>query len=228
MLSAELGHGALNCTIEIESNIPVAKGYASSTADILATAQLCIRSLHPDTPDEVVQALALSVARQLEYGDYLLHPGVAACAQRSQRLLAAYRTDLRWTIVGVDEGGWVRTEEFHQERPEDLGKARVYEQLFAQLDTALRANNYVAAAEVASHSAELHNDRLPKKSLDDLWRIQNELGALGICVAHSGTLAGLIFSRHQPDHDLRVRECRSELESWGYSSDMFTLKEEQR
>lgn len=228
LLSAELGYGATDCTIEIDSNIPVAKGYASSTADILATAQLCIRSRHPETPEPVVHALALSVARQLEYGDYLLHPGVAACAQRSHRLLTAYRTDLRWTLVGVDEGGWVRTEEFHQESPEDLGKARVYAELFAQLDTALRADDYAAAAEVASRSAELHNDRLPKKSLEDLRRIQRDLGALGVCVAHSGTLAGLIFSRHQPDHDLRVRECRSELESCGYSTETFTLKEAQR
>ncbi|GGN38534.1 hypothetical protein GCM10012285_14600 [Streptomyces kronopolitis] len=228
LLSAELGHGAPDCTIEIDSNIPVAKGYASSTADILATAQLCIRSLHPQTPEPVVRALALSVARKLEYGDYLLHPGVAACAQRTHRLLHAYRTDLRWTIVGIDEGGWVRTEEFHQERPDDPGKARVYAQLFAQLDTALRADDYAAAAEVASRSAELHNDRLPKKSLEDLRRIQQDLGALGVCVAHSGTLAGLIFSRHQPDHDLRVRECRAQLSACGYSSETFTLKEAQR
>lgn len=228
IMSAELGQNTTGRAIEIDSNIPVAKGYASSTADILAAALLCVQDRYPGTPEPVAHALALSVARQLEYGDYLLHPGIAACAQRSQRLIAKYHTDLRWTIVGVDEGGYVCTEEFHQERAEDPGKARLYAQLFGELDAALLAGDGPAAARIATRSSELHNDRLPKKSLGDLRAVGDDLGALGVCVAHSGTLAGLIFSRHQPDHDLRVTECRSALDSRGYTSSIFTLKESRR
>ncbi|UUU39499.1 hypothetical protein [Streptomyces sp. NBC_00162] len=224
-LSADLGFSHAGLTIDITSNIPVAKGHASSTADILAVALLCIQEAHPATPAPVAHALALSVARRLEYGDYLLHPGIASCAQRSQTLIAKYDTDLRWSIVGVDEGGWVRTEEFHREIPEDPGKARVYERLFAELDAALLANDGNAAAEIATLSSELHNDRLPKKSLEDLMAVKKEWGALGVCVAHSGTVAGLIFSQHQTDHDLRVAESRSALHSLGYDSHLYTLKE---
>ncbi|WP_344433743.1 hypothetical protein [Streptomyces luteosporeus] len=228
LLGTDLRQPAHGGTIEIDSNIPVAKGHASSTADILATALLCVAEAYPDTPEPVAHALALSVARRLEYGDYLLHPGVAACAQRSQTLLATYETDLRWTIVGVDEGGFVRTEEFHREVPEDAGKARVYEQLFAELDAALRADDGAAAARIATHSAELHNDRLPKKSLEDLQGLKEEFGALGICVAHSGTLAGLIFSRHDGEHDERVAQCRRALDDLGYTGSTYTLKEAKR
>ncbi|WP_328928502.1 hypothetical protein OG429_30770 [Streptomyces sp. NBC_00190] len=227
-LSAELGLSTSGITIDITSNIPVAKGHASSTADILAVALLCIREAYPATPAPVAHALALSVARRLEYGDYLLHPGIASCAQRSQTLITQYHTDLRWSIVGVDEGGWVRTDEFHREVPEDPGKARVYERLFRELDAALLANDGKAAAEIATLSSELHNDRLPKKSLEDLMAVKREWGALGVCVAHSGTLAGLIFSKHQTDHDLRVAESRRELRSLGYDSDLYTLKESGR
>ncbi|MGK5629802.1 GHMP family kinase ATP-binding protein [Streptomyces sp. URMC 123] len=228
MLSADLQRPTRGAAIEIRSNIPVAKGYASSTADILAAALLCVAEAFPGTAEPVAHALALSVARRLEYGDYLLHPGISSCHQRSQTLIAKYHTDLRWTIVGVDEGGYVRTEEFHREVPEDPGKASVYEQLFRELDAALLANDGEAAARIATRSAELHNDRLPKKSLDDLRALQKNFGALGICVAHSGTLAGLIFSRHQPEHDARVRECRDALDSLGHTSSTFTLKEAKR
>jgi L-threonine kinase len=228
MLSAELGLSSVGLAIDITSNIPVAKGHASSTADILAVALLCIQDAYPATPPPVAHALALSVARRLEYGDYLLHPGIASCAQRSQTLIAKYHTDLRWSIVGVDEGGWVRTEEFHREIPEDPGKARVYAQLFGELDAALLTNDGEAAADIATRSAELHNDRLPKKSLEDLMAVKNESGALGICVAHSGTLAGLIFSKHQTDHDFRVAESRRVLRSLGYDSGLYTLKESRR
>ncbi|MGW3145492.1 MULTISPECIES: GHMP family kinase ATP-binding protein [Streptomyces] len=227
-MSRELGCPTGGVAIEIVSNIPVAKGYASSTADILAAALLCIRETYPDTPEQIAHALALSVSRRLEYGDYLLHPGIAACAQRRQELIAKYHTDLRWTIVGLDEGGLVRTEEFHRECPEDAGKARVYEQLFNELDAALRVNDGAAAAEVATRSAELHNDRLPKKTLNTLKEMGRDLGALGICVAHSGTLAGLIFSRHQTDHDRRVAACHAALRSRDFESSTFTLKESRR
>ncbi|MEU8588219.1 hypothetical protein AB0C59_14660 [Streptomyces sp. NPDC048664] len=227
-MSRDLGLPTDGVTIEITSNIPVAKGYASSTADILAAALLCVRETHPETPEPVAHALALSVARRLEYGDYLLHPGIAACAQRRHELIAAYDTDLRWTIVGVDEGGLVRTEEFHRECPEDAGKARVYEELFGELDAALRANDGLAAARVATRSAELHDDRLPKKTLGTLREVGEDLGALGVCVAHSGTLAGLVFSRHQADHDLRVAQCHAALRSQDLESSTFTLKESRR
>ncbi|WP_443744645.1 GHMP family kinase ATP-binding protein [Streptomyces sudanensis] len=224
-LSAELGLSHTDATIDIVSNIPVAKGHASSTADILAVALLCIRDGYPEAPPPMVHALALSVARRLEYGDYLLHPGIAACAQRSQTLIRKYHTDLRWSIVGVDEGGRVDTEAFHRELPEDPGKARVYERLFGELDAALLANDGRTAAEIATHSSELHNDRLPKKSLVHLMAVKEEWGALGVCVAHSGTLAGLIFSKHQTDHDLRVAGSRRALRSLGYDSSLYTLKE---
>ncbi|MEU7489636.1 hypothetical protein [Streptomyces sp. NPDC042319] len=219
------GHGGV---LEIDSNIPVAKGHASSTSDILASALLCVSEACPDIPEAAAHALALSVARRLEYGDYLLHPGIAACAQRSQRLITAYHTDLRWTIVGVDEGGYVHTEDFHREVPEDPGKAEVYAQLFDELDEALRADDGPAAARIATRSAELHNDRLPKKSLSDLTALQRDFGAHGICVAHSGTLAGLIFSRYQSDHDERIAGCRAALDARGYTGSTFTLKEARR
>lgn len=173
----------------------------------------------------MVHALALSVARRLEYGDYLLHPGIAACAQRSQTLIRKYHTDLRWSIVGVDEGGRVDTEAFHRELPEDPGKARVYERLFGELDAALLANDGRTAAEIATHSSELHNDRLPKEIPGPPHDGQGGMGALGVCVAHSGTLAGLIFSKHQTDHDLRVAGSRRALRSLGYDSSLYTLKE---
>ncbi|WP_368396481.1 GHMP family kinase ATP-binding protein [Streptomyces sclerotialus] len=219
------GHGGV---LEIESDIPVAKGHASSTTDILAGALLCLSEACPDIPEEAAHALALSAARRLEYGDYLVHPGIAACAQRSQQLITAYHTDLRWTIVGVDEGGYVHTEDFHRQLPEDPGTADVHEQLFGELDTALRAGDGPAAARIATRSAELHNDRLPKESLSDLTALQRDFGALGIRVAHSGTLAGLVFSRHQSDHDARVAGCRGALDAHGYTGSTFTLEEASR
>lgn len=225
LLAAELGRDMRGLVLEVESNIPVAKGHASSTADVLAAADAVLRCFHPDLPAPVSRALALSVARELEYGDYLLHGGIAACLQRSQRLLAVYHTDLRWTVVGVDEGGFVHTEEFHRATPEDPAKAAEYELLYAELDKALRAGDGVRAAGVATASSELHDDRLPKRSLGMLRRVRDATGALGICVAHSGTLAGLIYSRHDTDCDERVADATARLAGAGLAPNVFTIKE---
>jgi L-threonine kinase len=176
-------------------------------------------------PSPAARALMLAVARDLEYGDYLLHPGIAACNQRSHRLIKAYRTDLRWMIVGIDEGGFVHTEEFHRDSVEDSAKAAVYERLFLDLDRALQDGDYARCAEIATLSAELHDDKLPKKSLADLRQVRSQTGALGICVAHSGTVAGLIYSRHQPDAQERIAQARALLADMEYQSLLYTLKE---
>lgn len=224
-MACELGASPAGHAIEIISNIPVARGHASSTSDILASAEACLHHFYPDTPAPVARALILSVARELERGDYLLHPGVTSCCQLSHRLITEYKTDLRWTIVGVDEGGTVETEKFHQQTTEIPAKADIYQRLFAELDQALRSGHYARCAEIATKSAELHDDVLPKGSLVDLTKTQAETGALGICVAHSGTLAGLIFSRHQSEFRERILECRKILASLRYQSSIYTLKE---
>lgn len=110
-------------SVSIDSNIPVGKGCASSTADILATTTALIGAAYEDVPEPVASALSCLVAKEFEWGDYVLSSSIALCFQQSHQLVNRYSTDLRYRIVGIDEGNIVDTNRFHLEHSEDAGLA---------------------------------------------------------------------------------------------------------
>lgn len=71
-------------SVAIDSNIPVGKGCASSTADIMASIAALIDATYPDLSDAIVHALGTLVARNLEWGDYVFSEKIALCLQRTQ------------------------------------------------------------------------------------------------------------------------------------------------
>lgn len=185
--------------IQLSSNIPVGKGCGSSTADIVAIASSALRTFAPGLGLAESKAIVEDVVRKIEFGDYLMHSGISACDQQRFELLRAFDTDLRWRIVGVDEGGVVDTAKFHRDEAVSMDKAQIYEELVSDLYLALESGSSHAVGALATRSALLHQDTLPKRSLEPLLEIGEQTGAHGICIAHSGTVLGLIYSEHEHD-----------------------------
>lgn len=224
-LARALGLTDTRVSVTIDSNIPVGKGCASSTADIMASVAALIDATYPDVSSAVVQALGTLVARDIEWGDYVLSDSIALCLQRSHTLVRRYDTNLRWRIVGVDEEGSVDTAEFHRRHRESRRLAGHYEALLTQMDAALERNDFAAAAQIATESAVLNQRVLPKRHFQTMRRIADTTGALGIAVAHTGTVIGLIFSGHQSDAALRMWEAEQCLRREELTSRVFTVRE---
>lgn len=219
----ELTHTRID--VRIDSNIPVGKGCASSTADIMACTGALLKAVHPDVPHPVVHALGSLVGKEIEWGDYVHSETITACLQRTHTLVQKYVTDMRWRIVGVDEGGAVDTAAFHRRQRESKRLARYYATLTAQLDAALQASDFTTAAQIATESALLNQKALPKRYLTLMRQTAKGTGALGIAVAHSGTVIGLIFSEHQSDVDPRIRDAEQRLRREHLTSRLFTVRE---
>lgn len=214
---------------ELVSTIPVGKGHASSTADIVCLTSWAIERLAPHLGYAERKLLIAEVARRIESGDYLMHRGIASCQQRAHLMLTAYRTDLRWRIVGIDEGGEVETDKFHQFTVPDPNKAPRYESIFERLDRALREGDSARAASLATESALLHQDVLPKRTLNRMLGIADSSGAEGVCVAHSGTLVGLIFSGYGHRADAQLAAARSAIVAQvGLQPSTYSLVEENK
>jgi uncharacterized protein involved in propanediol utilization len=212
-------------TVQIDSNIPVGKGCASSTADIMSCTAALLNAVHPNVPHPVVHALGSLVGKEIEWGDYVHSESIAICLQRTHTLVQKYVTDMRWRIVGIDEGGVVDTAAFHRKQRESRKLARYYESLVAQLDAALRASDHTTAAQISTESALLSQKALPKRYFTLMQLVAKSTGALGIAVAHSGTVVGLIFSEHQGDVDLRIRDAEERLQREGLATRVFTVRE---
>ena len=61
--------------------------------------------------------------------------------------------------------------------------------------------------EAATISAKINQKYLKKPKFEELLEIKNKSGALGLQIAHSGTLAGLIFSPDQKDLGDNLKLC---------------------
>ncbi|UYM03628.1 GHMP family kinase ATP-binding protein [Solicola gregarius] len=220
-----LGLTSAQVDLEIASNIPVGKGCASSTADVMASIAALLDATHTQTPDAVVHAFGGLVAKDIEWGDYLFSDSVALCLQRSHTLVREYETDLRWRIVSVDEGGVVDTAQFHERQRASRRQAQHFDLLARQLDTALRTGDYVTAAQIGTESALINQRELPKRTMPVMRRVAAHTGALGLAVAHTGTVIGLIFSEHQDDAALRMQESFRLLEADGLAPRTLSVRE---
>lgn len=194
--------GALTVT----SQLPEGKGMASSSADLVATIRAVGRALdHPLTPRAIEAFL-----RMVEPTDGLMYADIVAYYHRRVRLCRALAPPPPLTIVAVDEGGQIDTVRFNAARP-TIGarERREYQRLLDRLAVALSRGDMAAVGDVASRSAQLNQSRCHKRFLDRMVDISAFVRGLGVVVAHSGTVLGILIDDHDPDHAWKVAEARA-------------------
>ena len=186
-------------SIKINSNIPVEKGYASSTADIVSVCKLFFVVSGLNLNQQQINAEIIEVLKVIEWSDYLLYEGISCYYQREHQLISTYPTNLGLKILGIEEDYKVNTEEFHNTYGENRDKAAKYSLILNKMHRALKNNDYFQIGKLATESSLLNNDVLPKINMQRIMSHLDESSALGICVAHSGSLIGLLFSKLQPN-----------------------------
>lgn len=173
-------------------------GCATSTADLCAAlaaaAALQGRRL---TPAELF-ALCLAV----EPSDGLMFPGLALVDHRRGTYAASLGPPPPLAILGLDPGGTVDTLAFNG-RPDLAAANRRKEPLVREaLDLARRAiaaGDPAGLAAAATLSARAHQALLPNPLWEPAQAWARATGALGICVAHSGVVLGLLYDPRRAD-----------------------------
>jgi uncharacterized protein involved in propanediol utilization len=87
--------------------------------------------------------------------------------------------------------------------------------LRSALRRAVAAGDAALLGKVATASARINQRFLPKPGLADLLELGRRHGGCGIQVAHSGTVAGLVFDASRPDAVAGARRCAAAIESLG-------------
>ncbi|MBI2455338.1 MAG: GHMP kinase [candidate division NC10 bacterium] len=202
-----LGAPRTRLGLTIRSEIPRGKGMGSSTADvagaIVATAELARRPLDLRT----VARLALSV----EPTDGSLFPGIVCFDHREGLILESLGEALPLAILVLDFGGRVDTVAFNLvDRRSLLAPMEgQFREALAMVRAGVAHRDAWSVGEGASLSAECNQRILPKPFLPAVRREGQDVGAVGVCVAHSGTAVGLLLEAGRDDlAQIRARLVR--------------------
>jgi uncharacterized protein involved in propanediol utilization len=174
----------------IDSDLPVGKGLASSSADLVATARVLGQVLGLEMSSPQIEGWL----RRIEPTDGVMYPGVVVFEHRRVRLRSFLGTLPPLTVVAVDEGGQVDTVTFNQRGTSfSAAEKREYASLLDRLTAAVRAADLAGVGDVATRSAVLNQHRQPKRNLAAMLAICDRAGALGVVCGHSGTVLGVLL-----------------------------------
>ncbi|WP_052282081.1 GHMP kinase [Kluyvera genomosp. 1] len=183
--------------IEVHSTLPIAKGMASSTADIAATAVAAAHHLGHSLDETSLAALCVvleptdsTLFRQLTLFDHH-HAGTQiACAPAPH-----------FDLLVLESPVILRTEDYHRLPREAALKAHAgeLELAWGKVQNACMQQDASLLGEAATLSAIASQALLPKPGFDALMALVESCGLYGLNVAHSGSVVGLMLDRHRHD-----------------------------
>ncbi|KAA3445861.1 hypothetical protein C7I87_31610 [Mesorhizobium sp. SARCC-RB16n] len=194
--------GASGGILLLQSELAEGKGLASSSADLVAAA----RSIAGCFKCRVRTSFIEKLMAEIEPSDGVMYPGVVAYQQRECSLLSFLGQMPRLAIVGIDEGGTVETVDYDQRRGEISTNQRAeYQELLNRARIAIPKGDAATIGKIATSSALLHQERTPKKHLNSMLKASEATSALGVIVAHSGTMIGILLDRMAADFPRKLR-----------------------
>ena len=173
--------------LALESQLPTGKGMAASTADIVAVIQAVSAAIDEELePEEIAE-----IAAGIEPTDGIFYPGIVRMNYMTGELLQSYGNAPKIIIAIFDTGGTINTIEFHSEYHGHENSPQELLDAIEELDRDFSAQQI---GKVATLSALANQRLVHKPQLEEIIEYAQSLGALGVNVAHSGTMMGVLFA----------------------------------
>lgn len=201
-------------SITVDSDLHIAKGMASSTADMAAACFATASALGYDLSLTEMKNILLSI----EPSDGLFFPGIVAFDHVRGNFFKKIGSNINLSIIVFDYGGVIDTIEFNKQnclleknREKEAEVRKAYELVMKGFES----NNPYLVAKGSSISAFANQNILEKPKLFEVYDEALRLGALGINIAHSGTLLGILGEKDKIDTELIVNRI-NELSDLSY------------
>lgn len=213
-----LGRTGWGGSIRIESNVPVQWGCGSSTTDVLATIRAVADAFGAVLEPAWIAGLAVAAetaSDSLMFG----HERAVLFAQRRGRVLL----DLGGPLPAVRVLGFNTEGERGVATltlppvPYSAWEIEAYRAVLGLLRRAVEEQDPGLLGRVATASTLIMQRHRPKRHMPELLRLAREAGALGVQVAHSGTVAGFLFAPGA-GADARIERARDGLDRLGVSA----------
>lgn len=203
---AHLGQTGAAATLTISNSIPRGKGMGSSSADVTGAIAATSLALGQQLSPSVIGELALLV----EPSDGVMFPGIALFDHREGSIIEEIGPPPPMEIVAVDFGGTVDTLEFNKIDHNDAWHSieSVTQQALDLVRQGILEGTPTLVGQGASISAKAGQRILEKPQLARVLDFVESVGAVGVCVAHSGTIIGVLLDAQERRGKSTFRRAR--------------------
>ncbi|MFA5536965.1 MAG: GHMP kinase, partial [Bacillota bacterium] len=193
LVASKLGLPLQDLSFTRDSLLPPGKGMASSTADIAAALLATARLGGKELTAEELATLSLSI----EPSDGIMFEGVVLFDYKEGKWFEELGEAPPLNILVVDPSGVVDTINFYQgERFKEcnLRKEKRVKIALRLVKEGLREGDIEKIGRGVTESALANQELLPKPDLPKVLEWAKEVKALGVNVAHSGTVMGILLA----------------------------------
>ena len=210
---AHIGKDSLPFGIRLDSEIPQGKGMASSSADIAAVSYAAARALGRELTGREIMDIAIAI----EPSDGIAFAGLSHVSHTTGELFGQYSNVPLLAVSIFDVGGTVDTIAYYQSKGNRGSQDAAYRQMLTTVGQAFRTKGdrqEMLLGQAATASARLNQEHLEKPQLDAFIQSSQKKGALGVLVAHSGTVVGALWASElgASDVERRTQELAAEFD----------------
>lgn len=194
-------------SLDINSEIPVSKGMASSTADIAAAVMATGSYLDKDLSTE---ALAW-ICAQIEPTDSTIFKQFTLFDHLNGLIIEEFDWNPPLDVLVLESHEGLDTEEFRKKDYKALRKENQHrvEQSFSIFKDGYKTRDVGVLGKAATLSSLANQNILHKHKLEEIIEIAMSAGCYGVNVAHSGTVLGIILDQGRVDVE-KLRKCLKE------------------
>ncbi|WP_303974535.1 kinase [Streptococcus merionis] len=176
------------------TDLPVGKGYSSSTADMVAAVQAT--SLYYQKKSLSASQLT-SICAKIEPSDSVAFQNWTVIDALSGEAIWQTTWQPELYVYMLEPIESLDTQDMSRMTESDVYPKQQSASLFSLFQEACTQKSLTKLGQLATLSAHLNNERLPKPYLNEIVELATNHKAIGVNVAHSGTVVGVLFSRQQ-------------------------------
>lgn len=206
-----LGVTGLVADAAIANPIPAGKGMGSSSADITAAVHATAQAAGVLLSPEAISGIALAV----EPTDGVMFPGITMFDHRRGKILELLGNPPPMEVVVIDRGGQVDTLEFNRvDRAEQWKSvADATTEALELIREGIRRSDPALVGRGATISARAGSPEGAGPWVERASDFADAIGAVGVNVAHSGTVVGVLLDARKRQSKPAFREAQREFAS---------------
>lgn len=204
--------------LELRSDTPTGWGLGSSTSDVIAALRAVFSALQMNVNAQVLARLAVKAEAACD--STIFNHNAVLFAHREGEVLQDLGGELpECEVLGFNtdpSGTGIDTLQYRPARyaPREID---TFGELVEQMRKAIQQQDIHLMAGVATTCARINQTYLPKPRFERIEAVMDRVGAIGIQVAHSGTVVGMMFDPRDALKSQRIQQAREELAEIGFA-----------